>query len=87
MRARWALSLGVLVIAMSQLAYTAGGGMSVPRTIEAGSSFSIQTPGSGKAALFIVGTGQVLKRDVQLGQTVFFAAANALQRRPLPGGA
>jgi hypothetical protein len=59
---------------MSQLAYTAGGGMSVSRTIEAGSSFSIQTPGSGKAALFIVGTGQVLKRDVQLGQTVFFAA-------------
>ena len=50
--------------------------MTLPKTIEAGSPFSVQTPGSGKAALFIFGTGQVLKRDVELGQTVFFAAGS-----------
>ena len=76
MRARWALLLGGLVIAMSQLAFAAGGRMSVPKTIGAGIAFSIQTVGSGKATLLIVGTGQVLKRDVQLGQAVFFAAGS-----------
>jgi hypothetical protein len=68
------LFLGGLVVAMSHLGFAAGERMSLPKTIEAGNPFSIQTSGSGKAALFIVGTGQVLKRDVQLGQTVFFAA-------------
>jgi len=75
-RARCAPLLAGLVIAMSHLAFAAGGKMSVPKSIEAGSSFSIQTPGSGNAALFIVGTGQVLKRDVQLGQTVYFAGGS-----------
>jgi hypothetical protein len=73
---RSALLLGGLVIAMSHLAFAAGARMSVPKTIEAGSSFSIQIPGSGNATLFIVGTGQAIKRDVQLGQTVFFAAGS-----------
>jgi hypothetical protein len=43
--------------------------MSLPKTVEAGSAFSIQSTGSGKATLYIVGLGQVLKRDVQLGET------------------
>ena len=73
---RWALLLGGLVVAMAQLAHAAGGSMGLPKTIEAGSSFSIQTPGSGNASLYIIGIGQVLKRDVQLGQTVFFAAGS-----------
>jgi len=75
-RARWALLLGGLVITVSQSAFAAGGRMSVPKTIEAGNSFSIQISGSGNATLFIVGTGQVIKRDVQLGQTVYFAAGS-----------
>ena len=76
MRARWVLLLGGLAVAMSHLTFAAGGSMSLPKTIAAGSPFSIQTPGSGKAALFIIGTGQVLKRDVELGQTVFFTAGS-----------
>jgi len=75
-RTRWVLLLGGLVVAMSALAHAAGETMNLPRTIEAGSSFSIQTPGSGKASLYIIGIAQVLKRDVQLGQTVFFAAGS-----------
>jgi hypothetical protein len=50
--------------------------MSLPKTIEAGSAFSVQVPGSGNGTLYIIGTGQVLKRDVQLGQTVVFAAGS-----------
>lgn len=76
MSARWTLSLGGLVVAVAALAHAAGGGMSLPRTIEAGSAFSIQTPGSGNARLYIIGTGQVLKRDVQLGHALFFAAGS-----------
>jgi hypothetical protein len=50
--------------------------MSLPKTVEAGNAFSIQATGSGKAVLYIVGPGQVLKRDVQLGETTFFAAGD-----------
>jgi hypothetical protein len=75
-RARWVLLFGGLAIAMPLLAFAAGGRMNTPKTIEAGSPFAIQTIGSGDATLFIVGTGQVLKRDVQLGQTAFFSSGS-----------
>lgn len=45
----------------------------IPKSIAAGDSFSIQTTGSGKAALYIVGPDQVLKRDVDRGQSISFA--------------
>jgi hypothetical protein len=45
----------------------------MPATVTAGSSFSIETSGSGKSRLYIVGLGQVIKRDVQLGESVFIA--------------
>jgi hypothetical protein len=56
-----------------------GGGMTVPATVEAGSAFSIQSSGSGKAALYIVGPGQVLKRDVNLGETISIPAGSLYQ--------
>ena len=76
MRSRKALLVGGLAVAMSSLVLAEGGSMGLPKTIEAGSSFSIQTPGSGNATLYIIGTGQVLKRDIQLGQTVLFPAGS-----------
>lgn len=48
--------------------------MSLPDTVQAGNAFSIQIAGSGKAVLFIIGPGQVLRRDVQLGEMAFFPA-------------
>ena len=48
------------------------GNLTVPASIQAGASFSIQCAGSGKATLYIVGPGQVVKRDVQLGEPVSF---------------
>lgn len=50
--------------------------MNLPQQVEAGSSFSIQTTGSGKAILYIVGPGQALRRDVQLGETTTIPAGS-----------
>ncbi|HEX4283721.1 MAG TPA: hypothetical protein VHZ28_01425 [Terracidiphilus sp.] len=44
-----------------------------PKTVEAGSAFSVQLPGSGQATLYILGPGQALKRDARLGETTSFA--------------
>jgi hypothetical protein len=48
-------------------------GLTVPKLIEAGSAFSVQSSGSGPGTLYIVGPDQVIKRDVQLGAKVEFA--------------
>ena len=48
----------------------------MPDSVAAGSAFSIQTSGSGKGTLYIVGLGQVIKRDVQLGEATFVAAGS-----------
>jgi hypothetical protein len=69
-----AFLLGGMALAMMQLALAQDGSMGLPKTVEAGNAFSIQTSGTGKATLYIVGPGQVLKRDVQLGETMFFPA-------------
>jgi hypothetical protein len=50
--------------------------LNLPKSIVAGSAFSIQSTGSGKGALLIVGPGEVLKRDIQLGETTSFDAGS-----------
>ena len=45
-----------------------------PKTVAAGSAFAIETSGSGRATLFIVGPGQFIKRDIQLGEAASFPA-------------
>lgn len=72
MKSRFALLLGGLALATMQLALAQGGAMSLPKTVQAGEAFSIQTAGSGKAVLYIIGLGQVLRRDVQLGGKILF---------------
>lgn len=52
------------------------GNLSVPSSVAAGSGFSITTQGSGKGTLYIVGFGQVIKRDVQLGESTFIASGS-----------
>jgi hypothetical protein len=65
-----------MAVVMTQLALAENGGMRVPNIVEAGSAFTIQSTGSGKATLYIVGPTQVLKRDVQLGETTMFSAGS-----------
>ena len=73
MKSKCTFLLGGLILAAVPLALAQTGGLRVPKTVEAGSAFSIQSSGSGTAFLYIVGPGQVLRRDVQLGETTFFA--------------
>jgi hypothetical protein len=68
-----ALVLGGLLQATMPLAVAQSTALRLPKTVEAGGAFSIQTSGSGKAVLYIVGPGQVLRRNAQLGEAVTFA--------------
>jgi len=72
MKRRALFFLGVVLAAMP-LALAQAGSLGLPKTVEAGGAFSIQTSGSGKAVLYIVGPGQVLRRNVQLGEPELFA--------------
>lgn len=51
-------------------AFGQSGELTVPKSIQAGAAFSIQSSGSGKGTLYIVGPGQFIKQDVQLGGTI-----------------
>ncbi len=73
------LGLPILLLSLSlgiSAASAQGGILSVPASIEAGAAFSIQCGGSGQATLYIVGPGQLIKRDVQLGQAILFPAGS-----------
>lgn len=75
MRLRLTLLLGGLIVLVAgQFTVAQSGGLQLPKAVEAGSAFTIQTSGSGKAVLYIVGPAQVLRRDVQLGEAASFAA-------------
>ncbi len=68
------LSLSTLLAVVAAAPLVAAQSIDVPKTVDAGSAFTIQTSGSGIATLFIVGLGQAIKRNVTLGQPVSFAA-------------
>jgi hypothetical protein len=48
--------------------------MILPQTVTAGGELSIPTIGNGHAVLYIVGPGQALRRDVQVGEVASFPA-------------
>jgi hypothetical protein len=76
MRPGLALLLSGIIIAATPLACAQDGILIQPKTMEAGNAFSIQSTGNGKATLYIIGPGQVLKRDVHLGETTFFSVGS-----------
>jgi hypothetical protein len=76
MNSRLTFLLGLIWVASVPFALAQSNGLRLPKTVEAGSAFSIQSAGSGKAVLYIVGPAQVLRRDVQLGEAVSFAAGD-----------
>jgi hypothetical protein len=50
--------------------------MTLPATITAGAAFSIPTNGSGKGSFYLVGPGQAVRRDIDLGQPAAFGAGD-----------
>jgi hypothetical protein len=71
MRATLSLLLGGFALGVPAL-LAQNDELKIPQNIEAGSAFSVQSSGNGKGTLYIVGPGQVIKRDVQLGETAWF---------------
>jgi hypothetical protein len=76
MRSCFAWLITGLALAAMQAAFAQGGNLSLPKAVVAGSAFSIQSTGTGKATLYVMGPGQVLKRDVQWGDTTFFPSGS-----------
>lgn len=75
MRIAWgSLLAGVLAAGAQQGVLAQNGSMNLPPTVTAGAAFSIPTSGSGSAVLYIVGPGQALRRNVQLGSAVSLPA-------------
>jgi hypothetical protein len=68
---RW---IPVLALGAASFAQAQNDNLNLPTSVVAGSAFSIPTSGSGTGTLYIVGPGQTLRRDVQLGQPASFAA-------------
>ena len=73
---RTAFILACFLSATALPALAQDASLDVPRTVVAGTAFSIPAAGSGNATLYIAGPDGVLKRDVQLGQPIAIAAAD-----------
>jgi len=67
---------GFAILAAIIPAFAQSGNLDLPKSVVAGSAFSIQSTGSGQGVLYIVGPSQALKRDVQLGQPIVIAAGD-----------
>jgi hypothetical protein len=70
---RWFLLAGSALIA-GPLLLAQSPSMDLPAQIPAGGAFSIPTSGSGQGTLTIVGPGQALRRQVQLGSAISLPA-------------
>jgi hypothetical protein len=73
MKCKVTILLGGVFLAATELALAQSGGLRLPKAVEAGSAVSIELAGSGPAVLYIVGPGQVLRRNVRLGETTIIA--------------
>lgn len=74
MRFRLSFMVGSVLFATILNARAQSVSMNLPKQVRAGDPFSISTTGSGKAVLYIVGFGDVLRQEVQLGGTTPLAA-------------
>jgi hypothetical protein len=68
------LETPIMLACLAAGVFSGAQSLTIPGTIEAGSAFSVQCSGSGRGTLYIVGPGQVIKRDVQLGEETSFPA-------------
>jgi hypothetical protein len=70
---RSSIALAGALAATAAQVLLAQGGLTVPKTVQAGSAFSIESSGGGQATLYIVGPEQVIRKDVQLGGAISIA--------------
>ena len=74
MKAGLIVFLGSLLLAPVHAAKAQDEALKLPKSIKAGSAFSIKNAGGGEATLYIIGPGQVLKRNVKAGDAEYFPA-------------
>jgi hypothetical protein len=74
MKLKFAILCGAMASTALHPALAQGGVLDLPKAVRAGEAFSIQSFGTGNATLYIVGFGQVLKREFQLGEPLHFPA-------------
>lgn len=72
MNRRWVRMAWIGLLSAASFAGAQSRTLTVPKSLLAGDGFSVESSGNGKGTLFIVGMGQVIKRDLQLGQTIYF---------------
>ena len=73
------VTIGALLVGIGAAApvmFAQSADLKVPKSIQAGAAFSIEAPGSGKGTIYIVGPDQAIKRDIDLGQTIWFPAGS-----------
>ena len=68
--------LGAFVVLSALLALGQSAGLRFPEKVEAGTAFSVPTTGSGQATLYIVGPGDAIRRNIQLGENLAFASGD-----------
>lgn len=73
MRRQFIFVLTGSIFALTSLTAAQAAPLEWPKSIEAGSAFSVATTGSGNAVLYIVGPGAALRREVQLGTAMAVA--------------
>lgn len=71
-----AMLMSVIVAGGLYLSAADGDALQIPKVVEAGSSFSIPTRATGKTVLYIVSPAQVLRRNVEPGESVVIAAGD-----------
>jgi hypothetical protein len=69
-----ALWWGGFALLLATLGWAQPGELRIPKSIEAGTEFSLPTSGSGKATVYVVGPGSALRRTMTLGETIRFGA-------------
>jgi hypothetical protein len=70
------LSTGLFLAAITPLAMTETRALRVPRVVEAGSTFSIGTGGTGKVVLYLAGPAGAIRRTAQAGEDVVIGPAD-----------
>ena len=75
MKRPWALPLFAVLLAFEPVGRAQESALQIPSSVKAGSAFAIGIPGrGGKGSLYLIGLGQVIRRNVQLGASAEFAA-------------
>lgn len=72
MKSAFKFWIGLVAAALTLGTQLAAQDLQFPKSVEAGSEFSVPTSGSGKATLYVIGPSQVLRKPVQLGQKIAF---------------